>query len=85
MTESVRLRSSALMRELMTAQGWSGHQLASRLPCGKSMVYALASGEKTTCTALLGERIAEVLRVPTSVLFAPDPSIRRGRPSKVAA
>ena len=83
MASTVRLRSPALMAELMKAQGFSNRDMADRLPCGKSMVHALASGTKTTCTENLGARIAEVLRVPTSVLFLPAPSVRRGRPSMI--
>lgn len=77
---TVRLRSASLMAELMSAQDLSIRDLADRLPCGKSMVGALIKGTKTTCTDLLGERIAEALRVPASVLFMPAPSVRRGRP-----
>jgi hypothetical protein len=84
--ESVRLRSAPLLRELMKAanggQGYSLRDMADRLPCGKSMVHALVSGEKQTCRAELGERIAEVVGVPFAVLFAPAPSIRPGRPSR---
>ena len=81
MATTVRLRSSALMAELMRAKELSVRDMADRLPCGKSMVGALSKGTKQTCTAGLGERIAEVLGVPTSVLFLPAPSVRRGRPS----
>ena len=85
MPQSVRLRSAALMRELMSAadngRGYSVRDMADRLPCGKSMVHALASGAKVTCTDNLGSRISEVLGVPTSVLFMPAPSVRAGRPS----
>ena len=82
---SVRLRSAALLRELMAAanggDGYSYRDMADRLPCGKSMIGSLATGERTTCTESLGDRIAEVLGVATSVLFAPAPSVKRGRPS----
>lgn len=85
-SESVRLRSAALMRELMAAanngEGYSLRDMADRLPCGKSMVHALTDGTKTTCSAGLGERIAEVLGVPFQVLFMPAPSVKRGRPSR---
>lgn len=78
---TVRLRSATLMAELMRAKELSVRDMADRLPCGKSMVGALSKGTKTTCTEALGDRIAEVLGVPTSVLFMPAPSVRRGRPS----
>jgi len=84
--QSVRLRSHLLLRELRLAanggDGFSLRDMADRLPCGKSMIAALESGQKQTCTAYLGERIAEVVGVPFTVLFAPAPSVRRGRPSK---
>lgn len=84
---SVRLRSAALLRELMAAAngggGYSYRDMADRLPCGKTMVGELATGVTTTCTEHLGDRIAEVLGVATSVLFAPAPSVKRGRPATV--
>lgn len=83
--QSVRLRSHLLLKELRMAanggEGFSLRDMADRLPCGKSMVSALENGEKQTCSAILGERIAEVVGVPFTVLFAPAPSVRRGRPS----
>ena len=92
MTEqaSVRVRSAALLRELMSAadngKGYSRRDMADRLPCGKTMISDLASGETLTCSKALGDRIAEVLGVASSVLFAPAPSVKRGRPStRVAA
>lgn len=69
--ETVRLRSKTLMFELKEARSYSLRDMADRLPCGKSMVHALLTGEKTTCSAKLGERIAEVLGVAPQVLFMP--------------
>jgi hypothetical protein len=84
---SVRLRSAALLRELMAAanggSGYSYRDMADRLPCGKTMVGELATGVTATCTESLGDRIAEVLGVPTRVLFAPAPSVKRGRPPTI--
>jgi hypothetical protein len=62
-------------------RGFSYRDMAERCSCGKTMIGNLATGEDATCTESLGERIAEVLRVPMPVLFAPDESVRRGRPS----
>ena len=88
--ESVRPRSVALLRELVAKanrgpgqpEGYSVRELADRLPCGKSMVHALLSGTKTQCSKALGDRIAEVLGVPSAVLFAPVESTSRGRTSR---
>ncbi len=84
MTESVRHRSPALTRELMRTKGYSYREIAERVGCGKTMIQRLVTDDpgqrKSTCSARLGERIAEVLGVPAEVLFAPSPSTRRGRP-----
>lgn len=69
--QTVRLRSKTLMFELKEARGYSVRDMADRLPCGKSMVSALLTGQKTTCSARLGARIAEVLGVAPQVLFMP--------------
>ena len=83
--ESVRVRSGALLRELLAAKEYSLRDVADKAQCSKSIVHALITTNpthgKTTCTAALAGRISEVLGVPTSVLFAPAPSVRRGRPS----
>jgi hypothetical protein len=82
---SVRLRSKALFVELLAnadnGEGFSYRDMADRCSCGKTIIGNLATGEDETCSQSLGERIAEVLGVPTPVLFAPAPSVRRGRPS----
>lgn len=69
--ETVRPRSTALLCELVKAKEFTVRDMADRLPCGKSMVHALMTGEKATCSKQLGDRIAEVLGVPPKVLFAP--------------
>jgi hypothetical protein len=79
---SVRVRSSALLVELRRSTDLSLRDMADRLPCGKSMLHALETGTKQTCSAVLAERIAEVLGVKCAVLFAPAPSVHRGRPSR---
>lgn len=82
---TVRLRSRALFVELLAnasnGEGFSYRDMADRCGCGKTMIGNLATGEDATCTESLGNRIAEVLHVPAPVLFAPDESVRRGRPS----
>lgn len=82
---TVRLRSRALFVELMAnannGDGYSYRDMAERCSCGKTMIGNLATGQDETCSESLGERIAEVLRVPTPVLFALDESVKRGRPS----
>ena len=88
---SVRVVRAGLIRELLAAKGYSLRDVADKARCSKSIVHALITTnptqQKTTCTADLADRISEVLGVPTSVLFAPEPSVVRGRPSskRVAA
>jgi hypothetical protein len=79
--QTVRLRSHSLLTELVRAKGFTVRDMADRLPCGKSMVHALMTGEKQSCSAYLGERIAEVVGVPTAVLFAPAVSKNVAAPS----
>lgn len=69
--DTVRPRSTALLRELMKAKNYSVRDMADRLPCGKSMISALTTGAKPSCSRALGDRIAEVLGVAPQVLFAP--------------
>lgn len=76
--QTVRIRSSALLRELVKAKGYTVRDMADRLPCGKSMIHALMTADQTTskdrkytCSKRLGDRIAEVLGVAPQVLFAP--------------
>lgn len=84
--QTVRPRSVPLLRELVAQaprgagqpEGYSVRELADRLPCGKSMVSALLTGTKRSCSQALAERIAEVLGVPFAVLFAPAVSSSSG-------
>lgn len=79
---TVRVRSAALLAEAMRTEGLSYRDIADRARCGKSMVGYLATGAKTTCTEMLGRRIAEAVGLRFELLFAPAPSVKRGRPSK---
>lgn len=82
---TVRLRSRTLLLELMAnannGAGYSYREMAERCSCGKTIIGNLATGEDATCSESLGDRIAEVLRVPAPVLFAVDESVKRGRSS----
>lgn len=80
--ETVRLLSHKLLQGQLEAKNMSYRDLADRSRCGKSMIGYLASGAKSTCTAELGKRIAEAVGLDYTVLFAPAPSVRRGRPSR---
>lgn len=92
--ETVRPRSVPLLRELMNTPragyptGFSLRDMEDR-GIGKSMMHALLTDNpkvrKDTCSAALGVRIAEVLGVPFTVLFAPVESTLAGPASKVAA
>lgn len=86
---SVRLRSRTLLAELLATanngNGFSYREMAERCSCGKTMIGNLVTGEDSTCSESLGDRIAEVLRVDPRILFAPDESVKRGRRPRSAA
>lgn len=71
----VRVRSAALLAELVKAKGFTVREMGDRLPCSKSMIGALMKGTRAHCSLATGERIAEVVGVPTSVLFMPVTSM----------
>lgn len=70
----MRLQSPDTLKALMAQRGFSMERLARYAGCSKSFISHLTSGRKTTCTSELGERIAEALDVPSSVLFLPSMS-----------
>jgi plasmid maintenance system antidote protein VapI len=75
----MRLRSGALLRELMTTKGLSNADVALHAQCGRTFISALVNGRRTSCTPKVADRIAERLEVPTALLFDPRQSADSGR------
>lgn len=91
----MRVISGDRLRTLIANKGLSYQQFADdvktdEVRCSKSMVGHLCTGERTSCTPELAERIARRLEVPIDVLFVPSISLDAGhslpqRRKKVAA
>jgi transcriptional regulator with XRE-family HTH domain len=79
-----RLRSRILFNELIDGE-WSLRALADRAGCGKTMIWNLKTGEDTTCSQALAERLSEALGIKMSALFAPVSSTPVDESSKQAA
>lgn len=75
----MRLRSGALLRELMNTKGLSNADIALHARCGRTWISALVNERRTSCTPQVAERIAERLEVPLTVLFDPKTSAVSGR------
>lgn len=65
----MKLQSAETLRALIKQRGLNQTRLALAAGCSKSFIHGLCSGERKSCTAELASRIAEVLQVPTDVLF----------------
>lgn len=70
----MRLQSGDTLRALIHQRGLNQSRLAAAAGCSPSFVNGLCAGTKTSCSARLAARIAEVLAVPTEVLFVPTAS-----------
>lgn len=75
----MRLKSGALLRELMNTKGLSNRDVAVHVDCSRTFISALVNGRRNTCTPVVAERIAERLEVPLSVLFDPRVSAADGQ------
>lgn len=71
----MRLISADLLRVLIRERGLSYRDLATRTGCSPGFISHLTSGRRPGATPALATAIAEVLAVPTSVLFVPAMSI----------
>lgn len=65
----MKLKSADTLRALMEQDQFSLARLARYAGCSKGFISHLLSGRRSSCTAELGEKIAEALGVPTTVLF----------------
>ena len=70
----MRLQSGDMLRALISQRGLTQSRLAGAAGCSASFINALSAGSKTSCSDTLAARIAEVLEVPTPVLFVPTES-----------
>ncbi|MFJ4284047.1 helix-turn-helix domain-containing protein [Paenarthrobacter nicotinovorans] len=75
----MRLKSAETLRALMNQDHLSLGVLADFVGCSKGFISHLLAGRRTSCTPLLAERIARVLRVPVSVLFEEHKSPSAGQ------
>lgn len=74
----MRLQSGDTLQALISQRGLNQSRLAAAAGCSASFINSLCLGAKTSCTDDLADRIAEVLAVPTDVLFTPNESRDRG-------
>ncbi len=70
----MRLQSGETLKALIVQRGLNQSKLAAAAGCSASFVNGLCAGTKTSCSDILGARIAEVLQVPAAVLFVPGES-----------
>lgn len=75
----MRLRSGALLRELMNTKGLSNADVGLSAQVGRTFISALVNERRTSCTVKVAHRIAERLEVPVEVLFDPRQSAVSGR------
>lgn len=75
----MRLTSPDTLRALMGQRGYSLARLARYAGCSKGFISHLLAGRKNTCTAQLGQLIAEALDVPLELLFVPSVSAGSGQ------
>lgn len=65
----MKLKSTDTLRALMEQDKFSLARLARYSGCSKGFISHLLSGRRSSCTVELGDKIAEALGVPTTVLF----------------
>lgn len=79
----MRLASPALLREVMSRRGYSLADVASVVGCHRSAVSHLRSGRMTSLRTDRAVVLAELLRVPTDLLWLAEeeetPRTLRGR------
>lgn len=78
----MRLQSGDTLRALIRQRGLNQSRLAAQAGCSPSFVNGLCAGLKPSCSDRLAARIAEILEVPTAVLFVPAESRDTGRNDK---
>lgn len=70
----MRLQSGETLRALINQRGLNQSRLAAAAGCSPSFINSMCVGAKSSCSDLLAGRIAEVLGVPTDLIFAPTAS-----------
>lgn len=70
----MRVQSAETLGALMRQRGFSMSRLGRYAGCSKTFIHGLCSGAKRSCSPQLGERIAEALDVPISILFVTETS-----------
>lgn len=75
----MRLKSGALLRELMNTKHLSNADVALSAKCGRTFISALVNERRTSCTPAVAMRIAERLEVPLALLFDPKTSAASGQ------
>lgn len=65
----MKLKSGALLRELMNTKRVSNADVGMAAGCGRTFISALVNERRTSCTPKVAEYIAARLEVPVEVLF----------------
>lgn len=65
----MRLRDRNLLADYMKASDFSQARLGRYAGCSRQFIHALLAGDKNSCTAEVGQRIEEALRVLPGTLF----------------
>lgn len=65
----MRLKNRKLLADYMAANDFTQARLARYASCSRQFVHMLISGERTTCTAHVAQRIEEAVRVLPGTLF----------------
>lgn len=78
----MRLKSGALLRELMNTHNLSNAEVAMSAGVGRTFISALVNERRTSCTPRVAELIAARLKVPEEVLFVERASALSGRSDK---
>jgi transcriptional regulator with XRE-family HTH domain len=81
----MRLRSGALLRELMNTKRLSNAEVGMSAGVGRTFISALVNERRTSCTEKVARRISERLEVPLEVLFDPRASAASGNNNKQEA
>ena len=70
----MKLRDPALLTGYMTMNDFTQARLGRYAGVSRQFIHMLVTGEKTTCTRHVGERIEEALRVLPGTLFMSNES-----------
>lgn len=73
----MRLRDPKLLADYMAANDFSQARLARYAGCSRQFVHMLLTGQRSTCTRSVGERIEEAVRVLPGTLFVAHESTHR--------